>query len=121
MATVSVEDGKLVVKILGLRKVWSLKSEIAVPLAHVKGAAIDPDIRAELPITSEKRHGTNLWHAYYGGTFVQDGSTVFWDVREPANAIVIQLENDDFDRIVVEVDHPQDTVALVERAVAGNS
>ncbi|MFD2417710.1 hypothetical protein [Amycolatopsis pigmentata] len=117
MATVSVDNGELVVTIRGMRKVWSLKSEITIPIAHVKGATVDPGIRDEFPRTIEKRVGTNLYQTYYGGTFVQDGDKVFWDVRKPENAIVITLDNEDFDRLVVEVENPRETVELVEGAV----
>jgi hypothetical protein len=121
MATVSVEDGALVVTIKGMRKVWSLKSELTIPLTHVKGATIDPGIRAEFPRTLEKRSGTNLYQTYYGGTFVQDGDRVFWDVRKPENAIVITLGDEDFDRLVIEVENPRDTVDLIEQAVSGQA
>lgn len=62
--------------------------------------------------------GTDLYGQYLGGTFVQDGDRVFWDVAKPQNAIVIVLKDNDFERLYIEVDSPAQTVQLIEAALA---
>ena len=42
MATISVQGQDLVVEMNGLDKLWSLKSKLTIPLAHVRGATVDP-------------------------------------------------------------------------------
>lgn len=47
MARVSIEDGRLIVEMEGLGKLWALKSRLVIPLAHVRGATADPGIVKE--------------------------------------------------------------------------
>ncbi|WP_210749607.1 hypothetical protein [Nocardia vermiculata] len=42
---------------------------------------------------------------------------VFWDVKDPAKAVVIELADERYARLVVQVDDPSATVALVENAL----
>ncbi len=52
------------------------------------------------------------------GTFHQDGQRVFWDVHDSAKAVVIELDDDTYQRLVIEVPDPRATVEHIERAVA---
>jgi|GEM_PF-6786458 len=44
MVDISIEDGNLVIEVEGIDKVFSLKSKMAIPLKHVSGARVDPEI-----------------------------------------------------------------------------
>lgn len=52
------------------------------------------------------------------GTFHQEGKRVFWDVHNKDKAVVIELQDDSYQRLVIEVDDPRATVELIENAVA---
>ena len=52
------------------------------------------------------------------GTFRQDGERVFWDVHDRSKAVVVELHDDTYTRLVVQVADPRATVDLVERACA---
>lgn len=52
------------------------------------------------------------------GTFHQDGQRVFWDVHDSAKAVVIELYDDTYQRLVIEVPDPRAAVEHIERAVA---
>lgn len=121
MAEVTIDGADLVVTIHGFRKVLALKSELRVPLVHVVGVALDPTVEDELPKAQEKRTGADVPHLYYGGTFVQDGDRVFWDVRHPESAIVIRLSDEELARLIVDVDDPAAVVAQVEAALSAGS
>jgi len=43
---------------------------------------------------------------------------VFWAVHDKEKAVVIELKDDDYQRLVIEVDDPRATVELIERAIA---
>ncbi|WP_432977422.1 hypothetical protein [Dactylosporangium sp. CA-233914] len=116
MAKVSIDGDELVVEIEGMDKLWSLKSRLVIPLANVRGATADPGIAAEPKGT--KAPGTHLPGVITAGTFHQDGERVFWNVRDGARTIVIQLADERYSRLVVEVADPAATVTLIERAVA---
>lgn len=47
MALIRIEGDDLVVVIEGLDKLWAFKGSLTIPLAHVRGATVDPGIAAE--------------------------------------------------------------------------
>jgi hypothetical protein len=47
MATVSIDGDTLDISVEGLDKLWTLKSRLSIPLAHVRGATADPGIVGE--------------------------------------------------------------------------
>lgn len=58
--------------------------------------------------------GTGIPNFFRAGTFYQDGELVFWDVRNPENTIVIELEHENFRKLIVEVETPASAIALLE-------
>lgn len=116
MAQVDINGETLVVEIEGWDKLWALKSRLEIPLANVRGATADPG--ATRGFKGIKQSGTHFPGVITAGTFHIDGERVFWDVRDPAKAVVIQLADERFTRLVVEVADPRETVDRVERAIA---
>jgi hypothetical protein len=119
VATVSIDGGVLTVVMNGLDKLWSLRSQLDIPLAHVRGASFDPAIVHESK--GWRGPGSNVPGVIMAGTFHQHGQLIFWDVHRGDNAVVIELEHDHFERLVVEVDDPMATVQLIQRAIAGRA
>ncbi|PRI12039.1 hypothetical protein [Leucobacter massiliensis] len=128
MAEVTIEGEELVLTIQGMRRLWSLKSELRIPLAHVRGATADPGLStrftgfsavAEWP--GRKVIGSDWYGRYLGGTFTQDGDRVFWDVADPAKAIVISADWGEFRRLYIEAKDPEGTVAMIEAALAARA
>ena len=114
MARVSIGDGTLVVEMEGLHKAWAMRSRIEIPLANVRGATLDPGIvHGSKGI---KRLGTHMPGVITAGSFQHEGDRVFWDVRNPAGAVVIELADEDFTRLVIEVADPRAVVRLIEQA-----
>ncbi|MFF0446689.1 hypothetical protein ACFYT4_09785 [Streptomyces sp. NPDC004609] len=118
MAQVSIDGDNLIVEIEGLGKLWALKSRLAIPLAHVRGATIDPGIVREPK--GLRSPGTHFPGLIVAGTYRTDGGKVFWDVRDPAKAVVIELTDERYTRLVVQVADPRATVALIERSCPVN-
>jgi hypothetical protein len=114
--TISIEGDFLTVVVVGLDKLWSMRSQLEIPLEHVRGAAIDPAI-VHGP-KGWRGPGSNVPGVITAGTFHQDGKRIFWDVHRGDNAVVIELQHDSFERLVVEVEDPYATVALIESALA---
>lgn len=118
MVNLSVEDGKLVLVLEGLDKLWAVKSRLEVPLSNVSGVRADPDITREKGHTGLKLVGARLGERLIAGSFRQDGDTVFWDVHDPAGAVVIDLHDEHYARLIVEVENPAAAVAAVQSALA---
>ena len=116
MATITIDADNLVVHVQGLDKLWALKSQLTIPLAHVRGATVDPGIVREPK--GWRGPGAHLPGVIVAGTFHHDGQRVFWNVHDSAKAIVIELDDDIYQRLVVEVPDPRATLAAIERAIA---
>ncbi|MGW4652353.1 hypothetical protein [Kitasatospora sp. NPDC004289] len=115
MAVVSVADGVLTVEVEGWDRFWALRSRIEIPLRHVRGATLDPGIVREPK--GLKAGGTHVPGVIVAGTFRRDGEKVFWDVKNPEKAVVIELVEEAYARLVVEVADPRETLALIEQAL----
>ncbi|WP_433515230.1 hypothetical protein ACQP2T_06200 [Nonomuraea sp. CA-143628] len=115
MAHLHADGDTLVVEIEGLDKLWSLKSRLTIPLANIRGATADPGmIKTPKGIRTP---GTHVPGVITAGTFLLDGERVFWDVRDPAKAVVIELADERYARLVIQVDDPRSTVDLVESLI----
>ena len=114
MARVSIDGRDLVVEIEGLDKLLALKRRLVIPLAKVRGATADPGIVAE----PKGMHapGTHVPGVLAAGTFRQNGERVFWNVQDGTRAVVIEIADNYYVRLVIEVDDPGATVAMIERA-----
>ena len=64
-----------------------------------------------------KLPGTNVPGVLTAGTFYQDGRRVFWDVHDPDNTVVIELKDERYNELIVEVADPNAAVALVKAAL----
>ncbi|ULE31437.1 hypothetical protein [Mycobacterium sp. IDR2000157661] len=116
MAEVTVEGDRLVVRITGLNKLWALKSRLRIPLDHVRGATADSGIAKEHK--GIRAPGTHLPRVITAGTYYRDGERVFWDVRDPARVVVIELVEERYARLVLQVGDPEAVAMLVERSKA---
>ncbi len=55
------------------------------------------------------------------GTFYQDGKRIFWDVHHPENTVVIELKDERYNELIVEVADPNAAVDLVSAAVKSSA
>jgi hypothetical protein len=71
---VSINDGALTIEVQGWDKLWSLTSRLEISLEHVT----DVRLADEQP-EGIRMSGTHIPGVIAAGTFVQEGSSVFWD------------------------------------------
>ena len=120
MAQVEVVGDRLVIRLERADRLWSFHSELEVPLAHIRGAEVDPD-RARLPWSGLPVRGEHGWlpGMIAAGQVRQDGQWAFWDVHDPERAVIIDLADERYARLVVEVDDPRATAASINQARVG--
>jgi len=125
MSRVKIENNQLIITMQGARKFFSLKSEVAVDLANVLGVTTglawkDTPRIFSLEDGFDKVAGTDAHGFYFGGTFRQHGKTIFYDLKRREDAVVISLKEDNFDTLIIGVDDPEATVAMIEVALKGD-
>jgi hypothetical protein len=115
VAAVELDDTNLTVKIEGWDRVWALKTQLEIPLAHVREARVDPGVR--MGWKALKLGGTALPGVIAAGRFYEHGDLMFWDVRDAEKAIVIEMNDERYKRLVIQVDDPAATVARIQDAL----
>ncbi len=117
MVVTTIQDDNLVLSLKGLGKFLALKSELVIPLTNIKGVTADPSA-FDMP-KGLRAPGTAIPGIIYAGTFYHDGDRVFWDVHNPAKTIVIELANEEFNRLIVEVEDVDKSIKLINERVSG--
>jgi hypothetical protein len=113
MVDLLIAEGKLFLRVRGMDKLWALKSSLEIPLEHIAGVRADPSI-ARGWCHGLKMPGTVIPGVITAGTFYQHGKRVFWDVHHPDNTVVIDLVDERYNQLVVEVANPGTAVQLIE-------
>jgi hypothetical protein len=106
MVTIKIDGDQVIFEVQGGDKLWSLRSRLEIPLSHIKGARIDA-APAMGWFQGLKLAGTDWPNIFRAGTFYQQGELVFWDVREPKNTIVIDLDHERYKKLIIEVENPE--------------
>jgi len=117
MVTITVDGDQAVFEVQGFDKLWALRSRLQFPLANI----VAVEVNAE--------HVGRWWHGFKilgtyvpgilgAGTFYYHGDIVFWDVHDPANAIILTLDHERYKKLIVEVEDPADEIARLRSALA---
>jgi hypothetical protein len=119
MADVEIAQDALIVHVEGMDRLIALRSRLEVPLSHVAGAEVDPE-EARRRWHGIMERGISVPGLITAGTFYQEGELVFWDVHDPEKTVVIRLKDERYRRLVIEVEDPEATVALVNEAAGAS-
>src|SRR5579871_6753175 len=116
MVEIAIADGTAHFRVHGWDKLWSFKSELEIPLAHIRHVSADPTI-ARHWWHGIKAPGTSVPGVITAGTFYQHGKRVFWDVHDPEKTIVVELSDERYDELIVEVASPAQAVEQLRLAI----
>lgn len=116
MTEISIADGNLVFEVEGWDKLWSLRSRLTIPIPHVVRVYADPEIAKNWWL-GVRVGGTHVPGVIAAGTFYRQHNWVFWDVHHPEKAVVVELRDEHYARLIVEVEDPAATVAKIQAAL----
>jgi hypothetical protein len=116
MVNVTFLGDRVIFDVEGLHKLWALRSQLEIPLAHITAAEFDPDQ------VGRWWHGWKLVGAevpglFAAGTFYYHGELVFWDVHDPEKTIIVSLEHERYKKLILEVADPAAVVARLQAAL----
>jgi len=118
MAEVELTEDTLVVHVRGMDRLFALTSRLEIPLSHVLGAEVDPELGHPEWWKSLRLTATQIPWIVTAGTFYQEGERVFWDVHDPEKVVVIRLRDERYARLVIGVDDPPATVRAIQEALS---
>ena len=116
MVKVTADKDHFVFQVQGMHKLWSMKTAIKVPKEHVIRAHND---RRAIPLWKGWRlPGTHVPFVITAGTYYKRGAKNFWDVMKERNAIVVELKDDKYKNLYIEVENPEETLTLLNNGQA---
>jgi hypothetical protein len=120
MVTVHQEEDTVIFTVEGWHKLWAFRSELRIPCAHIKSARHDPEAARARGLRAPGTHVPGLLKA---GTFYLDGlfdhKPSFFDVQHQQNTVVVELADEHYARLIIEVENPAAVVARLTALAAG--
>jgi hypothetical protein len=116
MVTVSIEDATAVFAVQGLHKLWAFKTRLEIPLAHVADVRVADRAATQGWWKVLRLPGTYVPGRVVAGTFYRDGKRIFCDVSNPNRAIVVELTDEPYQELIIEVADPSAEVARFQAA-----
>lgn len=109
-------DAVLHVRFTGWDRVWALRRGPDIPLAHVTGAHVED--RADAVATLRLRiAGSWIPKRLGAGLFMTKGAgRQLWCVHRAPRVLVVELEQERWQRLVIQVPDPEANAALIETA-----
>ena len=95
-----VEDGKLIVEFEGFEAVEALKRRLEFSLSNIVSVSTEPHRWLE----GLRVGGTGLPGVIKEGRYIVNGKAVFFAMKHPEKCITIELKNERYDAVVVEVE-----------------
>jgi hypothetical protein len=113
MVTIEVKGEVVEVEVLGIHKLWALKSRLRFKKSNItKVGMAEKSLRPPLI----KIPGTYLPGIIAAGTFRGRSRNEFWDVVFKNDAVEIELTNEKYTRVVVNVRDPMSVMKLLRAA-----
>ncbi len=108
MITINKENDSFVFRVNGMHKLWAFKSELTIPFDNIINA--HQDMESVKGWHGWKAPGTYIPSIITAGTFYKDGNKIFWDVANIENCIIVDLKDEDYKQLIIEVENPEGTI-----------
>ena len=120
MVAVQLEGDTVIFTVEGWHKLWAFRSELRIPRSHINSARLDPAAAATW--AGLRAGGTYVPGLITAGTFYLDGlfdhKPTFFDVQHKENTVVIELSDENYARLIIEVEDPVAVVAQLNGLAA---
>jgi hypothetical protein len=113
MVKITKTEKETTFEIIGLHKLWAFKSEIKIPNDHIINAYQDETKIKDWYMA--KLIGTNMPYVLNAGTFYQDGGKIFMDVAKKEKAIIIELKDENYKQLIIEVEDPLESINVINK------
>jgi hypothetical protein len=104
MVSITIEGSTVKVTVLGWHKILALRSAICFSRENIRSVDY---ATGEVYRPCWRMPGTSVPGLITAGTYVEAGKREFWDITRGQDAVVIDLENEEYTRLVVEASNPE--------------
>lgn len=118
MVQLHLSETVLSVELLGLHKLWALKTGFDIPRGSIRRVRRMQASEITGLWKGWRFPGTHLPGVFVAGTYYSRGERHFWDVRDVRHAIAVELSDGPYDRLFLEVQDPEAAIELLLQAGA---
>lgn len=115
MPSYVISKEKFEVKLSAIEKLASLRWSVSVPLDSIRGATVDP--KAVPKQLGLRAPGTGFPWLVAAGTFFKGGDRQFAFWKKGETAVVVELQNQKFNRLILGTRSPQDLERKINEAI----
>lgn len=112
MVEVTTDGNLATFEVKGLHKLWAFKSQIQIPLKHIRSVRQDAEA-LKCWWHGWRAPGTHIPGLITAGTFYEANKRIFWDVHNTEKAVIIDVVHDEYNQLIVEVEDPAAVIALL--------
>ena len=110
MVSVTLDGDTFIFEIKGFHKIWAMQSKITISKENIIRAYQNKN---EFTFWRGFRMpGTEIPGIITAGTFYKKGRN-FWDVMNKKNALIVELKDNYYKKLIIEVANPEETMRLL--------
>ncbi len=113
MVTIEKKDNNFIFKIQGLHKLWAFRSKLTIPVENVIKAY--PNEKSLNWFMGLRMPGTHIPGLITAGTYYVKGGTIFCDVSDHKKSIAVELQDEFYKSLIIEVEDPQSAIDLLTK------
>jgi hypothetical protein len=111
MVQITKNQNEFVFEIKGIHRIWAFENEIKILKENIVNVYKKEDKKSFW--IGWRAPGTSFPWLITSGTFIKNGERNFWDVCKSKNAIVVELKNSSFNKLIIEVENPTESINLL--------
>ena len=112
----SVKAPNLFIAIKGIDTFLMCKNKLNIPLKNIVSVS-HYNGEYNTCFKGVRAPGVNIPGSVAAGTFYQKGQKIFWGVKNIRKSIMLELKNNSFTRIIVEVDNPDESIKTIQTSL----
>ncbi|SNB35104.1 hypothetical protein [Flavobacterium psychrophilum] len=114
MVKIITTENEFIFEVKGLHKIWSLKSNVKIAKKNIVKVYQNKE---ELKGFKGIKFGTFIPFLITAGTYYYKGKRNFWDVCNKQNAIIVELKDSSYNKLIIEVKNTIETINLLNNTI----
>lgn len=117
MVTIEIQDDLLRLNVQGWDRLWAFKSHMEIPIKNIRHVYMDSSMMLGW-WKGIRAPGTHIPGMIVAGTFYKDGKRIFWDVKNTKKTIIIDLKDEPYNQLIVDVENPLAVVQQIQDTIS---
>lgn len=111
MITINRVENCFKFEVKGMHKLWAFKSQLIIPVDNI--LKVHQNTESIKGWKGWRAPGTNIDSIITAGTFYKENKKIFWDVVNIEKCIIIDLKDEEYNQLIIEVDNIENAIALL--------